>query len=66
MEGQEYKLKTGKYTGIMLKDVPVNYLLKGLEKGWLEDVARRFVIANQHELRNKLKMRNNANDLSIQ
>ena len=51
MLGEEYTLKTGKHTGKMLKDVPPKYLIWMYEKGWLEDIARKFVIANEVELR---------------
>lgn len=51
MKGEEYTLKTGKYRGQELKNVPPSYLLYCYEKGWLEDIARKFVIANEVELR---------------
>lgn len=51
MLGDDYKLKTGKYHGRTLKEVPPAYLLYCYEKGWLEDIARKFVIANEVELR---------------
>lgn len=51
MLGDEYTLKTGKHTGKMLKDTPPKYLIWMYEKGWLEDIARKFVIANEVELR---------------
>lgn len=51
MLGENYKLKTGKYIGRTLKEVPPSYLLYCYKKGWLEDIARKFVIANEKELR---------------
>ncbi len=51
MKGEEYTLKTGKYRGQELKNVPASYLLYCYKKGWLEDIARKFVIANEVELR---------------
>jgi len=51
----EYKLKTGRYRGQMLKDIPASYLLYCFEKGWLEDVAHKYVSNNEQELRNKAK-----------
>jgi hypothetical protein len=51
MNGEDYKIKTGKHRGKTLKEVPASYLIFCYEKGWLEDIARRFVIANEVELR---------------
>lgn len=51
----EYKLKTGRYRGQMLKDIPASYLLYCFENNWLEDVAHKYVSNNEQELRNKAK-----------
>jgi hypothetical protein len=51
MNGEDYKIKTGKHRGKTLKEVPASYLIFCYEKGWLEDIARKFVIANEVELR---------------
>ena len=55
MLGDNYVLKFGKvHRGKMLKDIPPSYLIYCYEKGWLEDVARKFVINNEAELRKKI------------
>lgn len=52
MLGDDYKLKTGKYIGRTLKQVPPSYLLYCYDNNYvMEQAARRFVIANEKELR---------------
>lgn len=52
MLGENYKLKTGKYIGRTLKQVPPTYLIWCYDNNMIwEDVVRKFVIANEKELR---------------
>jgi hypothetical protein len=55
MEGEDYKIKTGKYIGKMLKEIPASYLLYCYDNNCLWDrIALRFVVNNETELRNKI------------
>jgi len=52
VKGDDYKLKTGKYRGQELKNVPASYLIWCYDNNMLwEDTARKFVINNEAELR---------------
>jgi uncharacterized protein (DUF3820 family) len=56
MLGENYKLKTGKHAGKTLKEVPPSYLLYCYDNNFvMEQVARRFVVANEMELRELTK-----------
>jgi uncharacterized protein (DUF3820 family) len=56
MLGEDYKLKTGKHAGKTLKEVPPSYLLYCYDNNFvMEQVARRFVVANEKELRELIK-----------
>lgn len=56
MLGENYKLKTGKHFGKTLKETPASYLLYCYDNNYvMEQAARRFVIANEQELRIKSK-----------
>ncbi len=52
MKGEEYTLKTGKYRGQELKNVPASYLIWCYDNNMLwEDTVRRFVVNNEEKLR---------------
>jgi len=52
MLGNDYKLKTGKYRGQELKNVPASYLIWCYDNNMLwEDTVRRFVVNNEEKLR---------------
>jgi hypothetical protein len=52
MLGEDYKLKTGKHQGKTLKEVSPSYLLYCYDNNYvMEQVARRFVVNNEKELR---------------
>ena len=52
MLGEDYQLKTGKYQGRTIKEVPPSYLLYCYDNNYvMEQAARKFVIANEKELR---------------
>lgn len=56
MEGETYTLRTGKYFGKELKDVPASYLLYLYDQDYvMEKAVRNFVFFNEKELREKAK-----------
>lgn len=52
MNGEDYKIKTGKHRGKTLKEVPASYLIWCYDNNMLwEDTVRRFVVNNEEKLR---------------